>query len=772
MADLYLAGATATVAAGSKSVAVSGFNLSTVKSGMTLYLGSANGRSGTGYRIVDVDAAFATSGTLTTAGAIPVAFNAVPFVVDSGTYNGTISSLVLNQVASIINAFLELTGAVPAVAGDREITLNKADYARLSQIVFAIAGQEQFALRQRNLAGKETLCLSYDPDGMGLLDAIQIDRATGQVTIANLLGGGGGGGGGGDTGALTIRVSNLEGQTADLYGKLDAERTARISAIQALSSRIDTSGASLDGVRAQITAEASARSAADDALDGRLDPIELIMRIFAPLKGDEATARPVGPDAGYGLMVRDEAFDFFGGFASDAVVAPALRLPDGSRLGTVTADTGYLLPIRDRGGREFGGFAADGVVARALRLLSGGGLGNLQPETGLGIEFGNRALVRSGVANDGGLEVPRIEIAKSRTALRDAGAEMVSIRDATGRVAPLLDYEGRLAGELPRQLLVERLVSGAMMPVHPSRNIACWGTSQTQGQQPSVPAWPEHLQSLFTAAQDWRRLVNCGAGGQNSSQIVGRMGGKPVVVSLAGNAITYGQDVAVTAMEPRILTPGWDKVARTTLAGVRGLFYRNGSIDAQGTDAIFFHPDPVGLTGTVPCPAGTPFTVATRAYRGWTAIFDLGQNIPNKDRATWRADALAAVRSLLVTEPRCLFMGASLFADSLPPGAGPTTGRTPQYPGTPDYQAFLDLHAEMRRLAGDRFVDVHQYLVDYGMADAIALGLLTTVTDGDRADIANNFVPRSLRWDELHFNTIAHRLIAMLFFNILLLKGW
>jgi hypothetical protein len=202
------------------------------------------------------------------------------------------------------------------------------------------------------------------------------------------------------------------------------------------------------------------------------------------------------------------------------------------------------------------------------------------------------------------------------------------------------------------------------------------------------------------------------------------------------------------------------------------VLYRNGT-DGGGSPLLYFYADPgPALSGSVSIPAGSAFVLDPLPFRTWTAIFEIAQNIANKDIPTWRQDILACVAALRVAEPRYLVIGGSLFADSLPPSAGSSTGTSAQPVGSPVYNQLMALHREMRALCGDRFFDVYEYAITRAMDDAISLGLLSGYTSGDNTDLANGYPPRSLRWDELHWNTTMHQLIARQLKLRINLLGW
>ena len=56
---------------------------------------------------------------------------------------------------------------------------------------------------------------------------------------------------------------------------------------------------------------------------------------------------------------------------------------------------------------------------------------------------------------------------------------------------------------------------------------------------------------------------------------------------------------------------------------------------------------------------------------------------------------------------------------------------------------------------GDHYLDIRDYLLEYGLADADV-----TPTQQDTTDISNGEIPTSLRIDTVHFNTAGYTVIA------------
>ena len=79
-----------------------------------------------------------------------------------------------------------------------------------------------------------------------------------------------------------------------------------------------------------------------------------------------------------------------------------------------------------------------------------------------------------------------------------------------------------------------------------------------------------------------------------------------------------------------------------------------------------------------------------------------------------------------------------------------------------------------RRHYGSHFVNIRQYLLDYGIDDAEAAGMIRTPEQEtqDATDIANGTIPSSLRSDEVHLNSWGYTVVGKYVYKIILGRGW
>jgi hypothetical protein len=299
----------------------------------------------------------------------------------------------------------------------------------------------------------------------------------------------------------------------------------------------------------------------------------------------------------------------------------------------------------------------------------------------------------------------------------------------------------------------------------PSQDVVFFGDSLTQGYGPVYQYW-QVVRDLCAASGQPRLVANAGAGAQDSSQIAARAGGIPITITLAGNAIPADGSVpvAVTALSPLFMTATTPQQYPVTVAGIRAMLVRA----ADGSMTLYREGQ---ASATTPIPANSLLTVDTAShFATWTQVIAAGRNTPNWDLPTIRRDVLAIAARQRTAMRRAIVIGIP-NAGPLPPD-GPSTGRTPEGVGTVNYARIVAANTELARLFGERFIDPHRYLVDFGMRDAIALNLLSEPTSGDLDDLAADIIPRSFRYDELHYNSIGHKLIGYQVYYKLQVMGY
>ncbi|BDL40916.1 hypothetical protein [Methylorubrum sp. GM97] len=182
--------ATATVAANTNSVAITGMDLNAVvQQGMTINFGARDRAIGDAWIINTVVPNGTNGGTLTTAGNIPTAYNSVPFLIDTRGFNGTDSSFAAAVSLKLLATLTNLLGtATNLFAGSRQLVLDKVASTAIGRVAFAIAGRTWGDVAQRSLTytptgGQavtiETMALRAFPDGTTPTDALLFDLTNG-----------------------------------------------------------------------------------------------------------------------------------------------------------------------------------------------------------------------------------------------------------------------------------------------------------------------------------------------------------------------------------------------------------------------------------------------------------------------------------------------------------------------------------------------------------------------------------------------------------------
>lgn len=298
----------------------------------------------------------------------------------------------------------------------------------------------------------------------------------------------------------------------------------------------------------------------------------------------------------------------------------------------------------------------------------------------------------------------------------------------------------------------------------PTRDIDCWGDSQTQGYPNEfgepVYQWWQWLRDYLRADGDSRLVHGRGAGGQNSSQIAARAGAVAISITIDGGVVPAdGEPVGVSAIIPDFLTATSEQIFSVTIAGLPGTLIRGNDGACTFTRAVNGIP--------IDVPANVPLMLDIAPIRT-QAIF-VGRNDVAFEFDTLLNNIQAMER---YHQPDCrptLVMGPT-NASAVNPSGAPSIyadeGR-----GTP---AYVQLRLTVDRLSaeyGSRFLDVHRSLVDDGQKMAAWLdtnghfssfALSYRPHDQDIEDIAADRVPASLRGDGLHFNSFGHAVVGWL----------
>lgn len=295
-------------------------------------------------------------------------------------------------------------------------------------------------------------------------------------------------------------------------------------------------------------------------------------------------------------------------------------------------------------------------------------------------------------------------------------------------------------------------------------DVICWGDSMTQGAGITGVqyAYPAVLQALMQNASSTATVRNSGCGGETSFTISARQGGNPMRLYAENGVIpaspspvkmvmldNNGKPIRPLVQKSGIPETNNDLYFDGTINGVHGrlaIVKPNGASPVWDSSNYYtFTRSEAGAEVVLNRP--TPFYLDfAEARRGDIAIFWMGQNNETPSESVI-ADAKAMINHLKPMAKRYLVISRP--------------------------KPYLNLYAQIsdeEKLYleyGFRFINVRQYLIDYGLADA---GI--TPTSQDLSDIAAGLVPSSLRSDGTHFNNAGYAVVAKIVFERLKQLGW
>lgn len=289
---------------------------------------------------------------------------------------------------------------------------------------------------------------------------------------------------------------------------------------------------------------------------------------------------------------------------------------------------------------------------------------------------------------------------------------------------------GRDGKPTPRTL--DTLRASLALSAAPSGAVVCSGDSMTGGAFGTN--YPTHLANLT----GWT-VINDGVGGENTTTIAGRMGGRPMLVDPVTIPASGGVTVALKSddgIDPRGVTPLLQQDGGTNpvrIAGIEGTLTVNKTVSPP---VYTFTRSAAGSAVTVNYPA----PLITRAMREhhtgihvmWWATNDTSAT--NNDAQYIIDRERALIEHLTEADPRYLVIGFTT--------------------GTASWRAPADV--QFLRAFGRRYINLGAYLSSpAAMQDA---GL--TPTAEDTTAQASGTVPPSLRGDNTHLNNAGNLLAA------------
>lgn len=273
--------------------------------------------------------------------------------------------------------------------------------------------------------------------------------------------------------------------------------------------------------------------------------------------------------------------------------------------------------------------------------------------------------------------------------------------------------------------------------------VACYGDSLTQGNQDgSGNTYPKYLTTLLASQCN---VINRGSGGDSSREIASRQGGvglyvKPFTIPATTTAVeiflncAYGSNNYFFPARQNIST-----LSTVYINGVKGKITYSGSASSMSGEHHYYFTrseagDAVEIT--------RPTLVKTSGYdsRYYTQIIWAGTN----DKPTLeklKENVIPTIDNMIkfLHSDRYLVVGLT----------------------SKNYMSEIaDVNEYMKKNYGNKFVNIRDYILEYGLADA---GI--TATTQDTTDISNGEIPSSLRYDSVHFNAKGYQIVANCIYN-------
>lgn len=281
--------------------------------------------------------------------------------------------------------------------------------------------------------------------------------------------------------------------------------------------------------------------------------------------------------------------------------------------------------------------------------------------------------------------------------------------------------------------------AGGTSPYDTPTALAIWGSSSAEGYGGGGVSVSSELQTRFGLP-----FYNGGVGGQWSTHIAARQGGRPGLFTATGNTIPASGSVTMTVSNMTV--PGSFNATGTFL-GI------SGTLVLSGGNFVFTRASSGSATAM---PADTPFipTLGTQYRTRGTLIWAGKNDITNNGDMNVCAQTMTAMVNYIPARTRYLVLGH--FANStMPVGSNARTR----------------MDAENSRLAGlygSLYVDINGYIA----SSQVWVDSGVTPTSTDLSDQAATILPTSLRYDTGHLNGAGYTAVAKYLGNLLEAKGW
>lgn len=272
------------------------------------------------------------------------------------------------------------------------------------------------------------------------------------------------------------------------------------------------------------------------------------------------------------------------------------------------------------------------------------------------------------------------------------------------------------------------------IPVVPDKKIICWGDSLT-----AAGGWTTKLASLSGL-----EVVNCGTGGENSNTIAARQGADCIVVD--GVTIPAGTTAVqltdynkkFTTYMGKTVTPllqgGTNHVNPCMLGDIEGTLKWTGSSYSDASGVWTFTRSVAGSAVTI----NRPTQLTTFADHEYNNGHDIHVFFVGTNDGAFNVDEMIDKIRLMIDHCKTgeyLVMGLTRIQSE-------------------------GYKEKFKAAFGRKWLDLHGYLVAYGLADA---GL--TATAEDNVAIGNDLVPPSLLADAVHYTDKTKNLIGVQVYN-------
>lgn len=243
-----------------------------------------------------------------------------------------------------------------------------------------------------------------------------------------------------------------------------------------------------------------------------------------------------------------------------------------------------------------------------------------------------------------------------------------------------------------------------------------------------------------------RSVSNQGIGGQDAIRISARMNGIATLVTLANNEIPANGSVAITSIDPPLLTTPATTANRTRKCWIAGVY---GTLSKDTSNAYSFTRDDVG--DVVKLFGSTVVTIDNSDLQNRIQVIWSGTN-NSFDTAESRQAVIdcidAQIAAIKTVEKRYLVLSP----------LKPVTNVA----GSDTYNNMILMHTALKKKYKDRYVDVWSMLVNsYDQNNS-----------QDVIDFGNGVIPSSKRSDTTHLNDAGYLLVAQYVAAKLNQFGW